>query len=69
MGDAAEERLDRTLVVGFAEHLAECPSCRNYFEHLRLTRQALKDLPLNEPRSADTRGLIEKFKDQFRTKH
>ena len=66
MGDAAEDRLDRTLASGFAEHLAECASCRNYLEHLRLTRVALRDLPLHEHRCADTRGLIERFKDHFR---
>lgn len=70
MGDAAEERLDGTLVSGFAEHLAECASCRHYFEHLRLTRVALRDLPLEEHRSggADARGLVERFKDHFRKK-
>ena len=66
MGDAIEGTLTPEARDGLDDHFAECPPCRNYMDQLRLTRQALRQLPgPGEP--GDLRSdLIAKFKREFR---
>lgn len=66
MGDAAEERLAPEWRSGFEEHLAACTPCRNYFEQLRLTRQALRLLPPDRPRDDVASRLLHRFREHFR---
>jgi len=64
MGDALEGVLQPALRSGFEEHMAECQPCATYFEHLGLTRGALRHLRYGgtSPRRAE---LIEEFKRAF----
>jgi hypothetical protein len=66
MGDAAEDRLDARYCAGFREHVADCPPCAAYYEQLRLTRQALKDLAPSDSVSPPKRSeLLERFHREF----
>jgi predicted anti-sigma-YlaC factor YlaD len=66
MGDAMEITLQGQALAEFEEHLRECPPCGNYFEQLRLTRNALRGLPraVSPPQNRDQ--LIEKFRKERR---
>jgi len=65
MGDAVDGTLQSTVRTGFHEHMVECPSCRTYLEHLRLTRQALGSLPRGSGTSPRRKDLIRKFTEEF----
>jgi anti-sigma factor RsiW len=65
MGEAVEDRLPESLRSGFEEHLAECPSCHIYFEHLRLTRRALRFVSPERTKSPRRNDLIRKFRSEF----
>ena len=39
---AMEGSLGSGVRAGFESHLAECPSCRTYFDHLHVTRRAVR---------------------------
>jgi len=68
MGDAMEGAVEVGLLTGFEEHLAECPACRNYYEHLKLTRRALRRLPHSGETSPRRGELIREYTNQFRGK-
>ena len=66
MGDAAEDRLDPSYAANFQEHMEECPSCAAYYEQLRITRGALKDLPPSDSGTPPKRNqLLEQFRREF----
>jgi len=65
MGEAAEGRLEAALQAGFEEHMAECSPCGTYFEHLRLTREALQLLPRGGDTSPRRAELMERFAKEF----
>lgn len=65
MGDAVDGTLQSTVRIDFHEHMAECPSCQTYLEHLRLTRQALGRLPRGAGTSPRRKDLIKKFTEEF----
>jgi len=59
---ALEESLEPVLHEPFEEHLAECPPCRTYFEQLRVTRAALRNLRSHDETSPQRAKLIDRFK-------
>lgn len=65
MGDAVEGGLKRGQEAGFQKHMVECVPCRNYFEHLRLTRKALQLLPRGKSTSPQRGALIDQFTKEF----
>ena len=62
MDMALEECLEPVLRAPFAEHMDECPPCHNYFEQLRMTRAALRNLPKDGGTSPRRAELIDRFK-------
>lgn len=67
MGDAAEDRLDARYCSGFQEHMDDCPACAAYYEQIRLTRIALKNLSQDGPGTPGRRAeLIERFRREFK---
>lgn len=68
MGDAMDGAVEVDLRTGFEEHLAECPACRNYYEHLTLTREALRRLPRSSATSPHRGDLLREFSDKFHDK-
>jgi len=68
MGDAMEGVVEVGLLTGFDEHLAECPACRNYYEHLKLTREALRRLPRASGTSPRRSELIRTYTARFHGK-
>ena len=69
MGDAVEGCLEPTLHASFHEHMEECPSCRTYFEQLRVTRKVLQSLPLEGATSPRRDELLETFREEFEEKN
>lgn len=65
MGEAAEGRLQAALRADFEEHIAACTSCHTYFEHLRLTRKALRFLPPTRATNPRRGELIDRFTKEF----
>lgn len=65
MGDAVEGGLKPGQEAGFQRHMGECVPCRNYFEHLRLTRKALQLLPRGKSTSPQRDTLIDRFSKEF----
>lgn len=66
MGDAAEDRLDPSYAAGFQEHMEECPPCATYYEQLRITRLALRNLDPAAPEAPERRAeLIATFRRAF----
>jgi len=65
MGEAVEGCLVPGLRPGFDEHIAECHPCATYFEHLHLTRRALRSMPHEGGTSPRRSELIEKFRKEF----
>ncbi len=65
MDNAIEGRLQPALRAGFDEHMAECVPCGTYFDHLRLTRGALRFLRRGGGPSPRREELIETFKEEF----
>jgi len=65
MDQALEGRLQPTLRPGFEEHMAECQPCATYFQHLHVTREALRNLPADPGRSGHRDELIDRFKRRF----
>ena len=66
MGDAAEDRLDPSCSAGFLEHIEECPPCATYYEQLRITRLALRNLDPAAPEAPARRAeLITSFRRAF----
>jgi len=68
MGDAMEGVVEVGLLTGFEEHLTDCPACRNYYEHLKLTREALRRLPRSGGTSPRRSQLIQEYANRFRGK-
>jgi len=68
MGDAMDGAVRAGLLTGFEEHLAECPACRNYYENLALTREALRRLPRPSATSPNRDDLLREFSDKFHGK-
>ena len=65
MGEALTGELPPALRSGFGEHMDECPSCRTYFDQLRITRLAVRALP-PERRPAGRLGeLVRRFREGF----
>lgn len=62
MGDAAEDLLAPALRSGFEEHMAECRPCATYFQHLRLTRDALRGLAREDAAPPQREGLLREFR-------
>jgi predicted anti-sigma-YlaC factor YlaD len=65
VGNVLEGELESDLQAGFDQHIRACAPCRNYLEHLRLTREALRLLPPNRATSPNRRELIERFQDEL----
>ena len=65
MEDAVEGRLQPALRAPFGEHMTECPSCGTYFQHLRLTRQALQSLRQGGGNNPRREELVEEFRKEF----
>jgi hypothetical protein len=65
MGEAVEDRLGGDLRARFGDHLAECRPCRTYFEHLQVTRAALKCLPPTDGTSPQREDLVARFRREF----
>jgi len=66
MGDALEGRLTAELRLGFDEHMAECPPCATYLQHLQVTRETLLRLGASKgATSARRQQLIEAFRREF----
>lgn len=65
MGEAVEGRLDPALDPSFQEHVTECRPCGNYYDQLRITRQALRQLPAAGVDDASRRKLLEAFRSEF----
>ena len=68
MGDAMEGAVEVGLATDFEEHLEECTVCRNYYENLKVTREALRRLPRASSTSPSRNELIRKFADLFHGK-
>ena len=64
IGDALETDLQGEARIDFDEHMRECSPCRNYFEQLRMTRIALRELPRSGSRNPHLDQLIEKFREE-----
>ena len=64
MGDALENQLAHDARLGLEGHLEECPSCRNYFDQLRVTRDALGHLPPPGGHPG-LQELVDRFKKEF----
>jgi len=60
-----EGRLEPALRADFQEHITECAPCGTYFEHLRLTRQALQLQRRAGSTSPRREELIDAFRDEF----
>jgi anti-sigma factor RsiW len=65
MGEAVEDRLAADRRAALGDHLAECRPCRTYFEHLRVTRAALRGLPSGAGTSPRRDDLIAEFRREF----
>ena len=65
---AMEGRLQPPLRAGFEDHITECAPCGTYFEHLRLTRQALRFQLRVGGTSSRREDLIEAFREEFERK-
>lgn len=65
MGEALEGRLQADLRPGFEEHMAECPPCATYLDHLKVTRRALLNLPPEGGASPRRQELIQEFKREL----
>jgi len=65
MGDALEGTLVGVTRAGFEEHIGECASCGSYYEQLRITVTALRNLPPGEP-SPQWKDLLEAFRRETR---
>lgn len=65
MGEALEDRLLPEFRPGFDEHIRECPPCAAYFEHLRLTRAALRSLPAEGGTSPRRGELMDAYRREF----
>lgn len=68
MGNAMDGAVEVGLLTGFEEHLAECPACRNYYENLQLTREALRRLPRPSGTSPRRGDLLREYTDRFQGK-
>ncbi len=66
MGDALEIEIQGQTLAEFEGHLRECGPCGNYFEQIRLTRNALRGLPRAVSPPANRNQLIEKFREERR---
>jgi predicted anti-sigma-YlaC factor YlaD len=64
IGDAMESKLPGEIGIDFDEHMRECSPCRNYYEQLRLTRMALREIPRSGATSPNRDLLIEKFREE-----
>jgi predicted anti-sigma-YlaC factor YlaD len=62
IGDALEAKLPGEIGIDFDEHMRECNPCRNYYEQIRLTRMALREIPRSGTTSPNRDLLIEKFR-------
>jgi anti-sigma factor RsiW len=65
MGDAVEGRLVAARRPGFDEHMAECIPCATYFEHLRITREALQHLPPEGGTNPNLDSLLRAYRKEF----
>lgn len=65
MGDALEGRLAPQSRAGFNEHLEECTVCSTYLDQLRVTVQALEQLPRPSVISRRRSELIAAFKREL----
>lgn len=65
MDEALEGRLLPPVRPGFEEHMAECRPCATYFQHLRVTRETLRNLPPESAPNAKRQELIDRFKRTF----
>lgn len=65
MADALEGRLPTRARAGFADHMVECPSCRNYFDQLGVTRRTLERLASDAATSPRRDELIAAFRKAF----
>ena len=65
MGDALEGRLAERSRAGFDEHLEECSPCRNYFDQVRMTLQALERLPYDKPTDERRAELIAAYRREW----
>jgi predicted anti-sigma-YlaC factor YlaD len=67
MGDALEAGVAAESRNGFDEHMQECSPCRNYLEQLRLTREALRELPRTTSATSPIKDrLIERFREELK---
>ena len=69
MGEELEGRLPQDARMGFDEHLIECDACRNYFDQLRLTVQALERLPKQPVPIQKRAELIAAFQREWKKAH
>jgi anti-sigma factor RsiW len=65
MGEALEGRLPADLRPGFDEHMAECPPCATYLQHLQVTRNALLRLGAEGASNPRHQELIDAFRREF----
>ncbi len=65
MGEALEDRLLPELRPHFDAHLQACRPCAGYFEHLRITREALRALPRERGTAPGRERLLEAFLRRF----
>ena len=66
MGDALEGSLAADARPGFQEHIEECAACRNYLDQLRVTREALGQLPRPAANDSLRSRLISEFRRESR---
>jgi len=69
MDIALDGKLDVASRPGFDEHLEECTACRTYFDQLRVTVQALGQLPRRGAAGRARAALIAAFKRELGGKH
>jgi len=65
MGEALEGRLPADLRPDFDEHMAECPPCATYLQHLQVTRNALLRLGAENGSNTRRQELIDAFRREF----
>jgi len=65
---AIEGSLGTGVRADFESHLAECPSCRTYFDHLHVTRSALRHQRRASGTSPHRETLLETFRKRFNRK-